>query len=116
MKHTMKKSHIEELKYLKSNNDYFLGQWLLEPEQRIRLRYLQSLRKIIKLKSSNRILCAKRKVLLYRLYNNKDKVVLSTFITCHITQISEQIGKNTYKIQKLRTEYKQLEKQFKSRI
>lgn len=128
MKHTMKKSHIEELKYLRYRMNIPVSDYNnFTNEKYIRLEYLKSLRKIIKLKNSNRILCAKRKSLIskFNKYHTTtikgvDIRVLSSdthdsFIFL-INKISEEIGKNTYKIQKLRTEYKQLEKQLKSEI
>lgn len=66
--------------------------------------HLSSLDKIIKLKETNRKLCAKRKQL---------KVLLSdtdqnTFqILSEMSKLSEQIGKNGHKIQRLRTKYSQ---------
>lgn len=72
--------------------------------------HLSSLDKIIKLKETNRKLCAKRKHLqedvLIKSQNNglfAEIVVL----TSEISKLSEQIGKNGHKIQRLRTKYSQ---------
>ena len=66
--------------------------------------YLSSLDKIIKLKETNRKLCAKRKQL-KGLLSDKDR---DTFqIVSEMSNLSEQIGKNGHKIQRLRTKYSQ---------
>ena len=66
--------------------------------------HLSSLDKIIKLKETNRKLCAKRKQL-KGLLSDTDQ---NTFqIVSEISNLSEQIGKNGHKIQRLRTKYSQ---------
>ena len=66
--------------------------------------HLSSLDKIIKLKETNRKLCTKRKQLKDLLYD-KDR---DTFqIVSEMSKLSEQIGKNGHKIQRLRTKYSQ---------
>lgn len=78
--------------------------------------HLKSLDKIIKLKSANRILCARRKSMIksfHKLYSGTiqgvDIKLLSDkthkdFINS-ISLISERIGRNSNKIQRLRSEY-----------
>ena len=66
--------------------------------------HLSSLDKIIKLKETNRKLCAKRKqlrVLLSDTDQNTDQII------SEMCKLSEQIGKNGHKIQRLRTKYSQ---------
>ena len=87
--------------------------------------YLSSLDKIIKLKNKNRALCSKRKALLksfnslhtttiqdvdVRLLHHKthDQFIKS------VAKLSEQIGKNGHKIQRLRTKYKQYGEKWKA--
>ena len=87
--------------------------------------YLSSLDKIIKLKNQNRTLCSKRKALLksfnslhtttiqdvdVRLLHHKthDQFIKS------VAKLSEQIGKNGHKIQRLRTKYKQYGEKWKA--
>ena len=66
--------------------------------------HLSSLDKIIKLKETNRKLCAKRKQL-KGLLSETDQ---NTFqIASEMSNLSEQIGKNGHKIQRLRTKYSQ---------
>ena len=66
--------------------------------------HLSSLDKIIKLKEANRKLCTKRKQL-EALLSDKDR---DTFqIVSEMSKLSEQIGKNGHKIQRLRTKYSQ---------
>lgn len=86
--------------------------------------YLTSLDKIIKLKNENRVLCSRRKALLksfnslhtttiqevdVRLLHRKthDQFIKS------IAKLSEQIGRNGHKIQRLRTKYKQYGEKWK---
>lgn len=66
--------------------------------------YLSSLDKIIKLKETNRKLCAKRKHLQGSLSDKTQDVFQ---IVSEISKLSEQIGKNGHKIQRLRTKYSQ---------
>ena len=66
--------------------------------------HLSSLDKIIKLKETNRKLCSKRKqlrVLLSDTDQNTDQII------SEMCKLSEQIGKNGHKIQRLRTKYSQ---------
>lgn len=65
---------------------------------------LSSLDKIIKLKETNRKLCAKRKHLQGSLSDKTQDVFQ---IASEISKLSEQIGKNGHKIQRLRTKYSQ---------
>lgn len=78
--------------------------------------YLSSLDKIIKLKNQNRKLCNKRHSLQEELYaeiqsNSWCPVVI--LLTDEIAKLSEQIGKNGHKIQRLRTKYKQYGEKWK---
>ena len=66
--------------------------------------HLSSLDKIIKLKETNRKLCAKRKQLKGSLSDKTQDVFQ---IASEISKLSEQIGKNGHKIQRLRTKYSQ---------
>ena len=66
--------------------------------------YLSSLNKIIKIKETNRILCTKRKQL-EALLADKDRDTIQIVIEMY--KLSEQIGKNGHKIQRLRTKYSQ---------
>lgn len=72
--------------------------------------HLSSLDKIIKLKEANRKLCAKRKYLQEEVFIKSQSNGWSTEIaalTSEISKLSEQIGKNGHKIQRLRTKYSQ---------
>lgn len=72
--------------------------------------YLSSLDKIIKLKEVNRGLCAKRKYLQDEVFVKSQSNGYSVEIivlTSEISKLSEQIGKNGHKIQRLRTKYSQ---------
>lgn len=72
--------------------------------------HLSSLDKIIKLKETNRKLCAKRKHLQEEVFIKSQSNGWFTEIavlTSEISKLSEQIGKNGHKIQRLRTKYSQ---------
>ena len=72
--------------------------------------HLSSLDKIIKLKETNKKLCAKRKHLQEEVFIKSQSNGWSTEIavlTSEISKLSEQIGKNGHKIQRLRTKYSQ---------
>ena len=107
----MKKVHIEELKKL--GNWYYLDA-LNNTKDTLRYEYLKSLRKVHKLKNKNRILCARRKSLIKELSYDQfiDTLLFTKALYC-LSSLSEQIGKNSYKIMKLRTEYRQLESYYK---
>ena len=109
----MKKVHIEELKKL--DNWYHLDV-LNNTKDTLRYEYLKSLRKVHKLKNSNKILSAKRSYLYGKMITltQKDYNTLSVIATTlNIQRLSEKMGKNSYKIMKLRTEYRQLESYYK---
>ena len=79
--------------------------------------YLSSLDKIIKLKNQNRKLCAKRDALKVEVFNKSQSngwFVAIALLTNEIAKLSEQIGKNGHKIQRLRTKYKQYGENWKA--
>lgn len=78
--------------------------------------HLKSLRKIIKLKNTNRILCAKRKSMYFNfnlLHATRIKGIDIRLVdhekhnqyVSSIAKLSEQIGRNSAKIQRLRSSY-----------
>ena len=70
--------------------------------------HLKALPKIISLKNKNRMLCARRKSLMFNLVglSQNDFNTISIICTARdIAILSEQIGKNSNKIQKLRSQY-----------
>lgn len=72
--------------------------------------HLSSLNKIIKLKETNRALCAKRKHLQEEVFIKSQSngwFIAIAVLTSEISKLSEQIGKNGHKIQRLRTKYSQ---------
>ena len=103
----MNKKQQQELKNLK----YRIKEYgYLALNDHNKFHYLSSLDKIIKLKSQNRILCAKRKALQSEVFVKSQKIgwfVAISLLTVEIIKLSEQIGKNGHKIQRLRTKYKQ---------
>lgn len=79
--------------------------------------YLSSLDKIIKLKNQNRKLCAKRAALKEEVFDKSQSngwFVAIALLTVEIAKLSEQIGKNGHKIQRLRTKYKQYGEKWKA--
>ena len=103
----MNKKQEQELKNLK----YHIKEYgYLALNDHNKFHYLSSLDKIIKLKKQNRILCAKRKALQSEVFVKSQKIgwfVDISLLTVEIIKLSEQIGKNGHKIQRLRTKYKQ---------
>ena len=72
--------------------------------------HLSSLDKIIKLKETNKKLCAKRKHLQEEVFIKSQSngwYIEIAVLTSEISKLSEQIGKNGHKIQRLRTKYSQ---------
>lgn len=75
-----------------------------------KFNYLTSLGKIIRLKNINRTLCDKRKSLQVEIFVKSQSngwFVAITSMSLEVAKLSEQIGKNGHKIQRLRTKYKQ---------
>ena len=103
----MNKKQQQELKNLK----YRIKEYgYLALNDHNKFHYLSSLDKIIKLKKHNHTLCAKRKALQSELFVKSQKIdwfVAIPLLTVEIIKLSEQIGKNGHKIQRLRTKYKQ---------
>lgn len=108
----MNKKQQQELKGLK----YRIKEYgYLALNDQTKFHYLSSLDKIIKLKKQNRTLCDKRKALQVEVIDksqNDGWFVEITLITLEIIKLSEQIGKNGHKIQRLRTKYKQFGKKW----
>lgn len=70
--------------------------------------HLKALPKIISLKNKNRVLCARRKSLMFNLVglSQKDFNTISILCTARdIAILSEKIGKNSNKIQRIRSQY-----------
>ena len=103
----MNKKQQQELKNLK----YRIKEYgYLALNDHNKFHYLSSLDKIIKLKKQNHALCAKRKALQSEVFVKSQKIgwfVDISLLTVEIIKLSEQIGKNGHKIQRLRTKYKQ---------
>ena len=103
----MNKKQEQELKNLK----YRIKEYgYLALNDHNKFHYLSSLDKIIKLKKQNRTLCAKRKALQVEVFDKSQSngwFVAISLLTVEIIKLSEQIGKNGHKIQRLRTKYKQ---------
>ena len=103
----MNKKQQQELKNLK----YRIKEYgYLALNDHNKFHYLSSLNKIIKLKKQNRTLCAKRKALQVEVFDKSQSngwFVAIALLTVEIIKLSEQIGKNGHKIQRLRTKYKQ---------
>lgn len=116
----MNKKQQRELKNLKY---YEMDFGYLALNDYSKFNYLSSLDKIIKLKNQNRTLFSKRKALLVaftQLHTTTIKGVdvrlldhetHNSFVV-DIVKLSEQIGKNGHKIQRLRTKYKQFGKKW----
>lgn len=101
----MKIKHKERLKRIEYNYTEYgyipLNQWR-------EYYHLKALRKIIKLKRANRILSDKRKVLREEIWEKSLTTgwcVAIAILTVEISQLSEQIGRNSNKIQRLRNGY-----------
>lgn len=116
----MNKKQEQELKNLK----YRIKEYgYLALNDHNKFHYLSSLDKIIKLKNQNRMLCDKRKAKILcfnKLHTTTIKGVAvrlldhethNEFINS-IAKLSEKIGKNGHKIQRLRTKYKQFGKKW----
>ena len=103
----MNKKQQQELKNLK----YRIKEYgYLALNDHNKFHYLSSLDKILKLKKQNRTLCAKRKALQVEVFDKSQSngwFVAIALLTVEIIKLSEQIGKNGHKIQRLRTKYKQ---------
>lgn len=108
----MNKKQQQELKNLK----YRIKEYgYLALNDHNKFHYLSSLDKIIKFKGQNRILCAKRKALQSEVFVKSQKIgwfVDISLLTVEIIKLSEQIGKNGHKIQRLRTKYRQFGKKW----
>lgn len=111
----MNKTQQQELKSLRYHKEEY-GYLALNDYSKF--HYLSSLYKIIKLKNQNRVLCDKRKAKILcfnKLHTTTikgvdvrllDQETHNDFINS-IAKLSEKIGKNGHKIQRLRTKYKQ---------
>lgn len=101
----MKIKHKERLKRIEYNYTEYgyipLNQWR-------EYYHLKALRKIIKLKRANRILADKRRNLQVEVYTkslSRGWTISITACTHEIARLSEQIGRNSSKIQRLRNGY-----------
>ena len=103
----MNKKQQQELKSLK----YHIKEYgYLALNDHNKFHYLSYLDKIIKLKKQNHALCAKRKALQFEVFTKAQGngwFLSITLLTSEIAKLSERIGKNGHKIQRLRTKYKQ---------
>ena len=108
----MNKKQQQELKSLK----YHIKEYgYLALNDQTKFHYLSSLDKIIRLKKQNRALCDKRKSLQAEVFDKSQSngwFVAIALLTIEIIKLSEQIGKNGHKIQRLRTKYKQFGKKW----
>lgn len=101
----MKREHGQQLKSLRHRASEYGYVALRDCKQH---HYLTLLPKIIKLKTTNRTLCSKRKVLLEDIFTKSQSngwFVAITLLTLEVVKLSEQIGKNSCKIQQMRTQY-----------
>lgn len=101
----MKLKHIQQLDSIKYHSKEY-GYIALKDYKHY--HHLKSLNNIISLKSKNRILCAKRRSLMFKLVGLSQKDFNTISIICttrDIAKLSEQIGKNSNKIQRLRSKY-----------
>lgn len=96
------KDRLKRIEYEYSHYGYIpLKQWR-------EYYHLKSLRKIIKLKRANRILADKRWSLRMEIYKKslgRGWAISIAQLTGEVIQLSEQIGRNSNKIQRLRNSY-----------
>lgn len=101
----MKKLHVKKLNSIK----YHVSEYGYIPLSQYKEYYhLKSLRKIIKLKNENRTLCAKRNNLKHEIFEKSQSngwFIAIALLVNDVAELSEQIGKNSHKIRKLRADY-----------
>lgn len=101
----MKKLHVKKLNSIK----YHVSEYGYIPLSQYKEYYhLKSLRKIIKLKNENRILCTKRSNLKCEIFEKSQSngwFIAISLLVNDVAELSEKIGKNSHKIRKLRASY-----------
>lgn len=107
----MRKLDIERLKYLK-NFYYEYPLFIRSKEHEYEMVRLKNLGKIHKLKQENKMLSVMRKSIhrKLRICNIEDNLTDYNMVCLlgNLNSYSEKIGKNSAKIQRLRTQYQQL--------